>query len=264
MRTLFSEWDFALTDDRKKAILEIPFPETGNRPQKARSLLGVGVFYPDYSLEWVLRTDSSDYGVGGVLMQIKLVPGRPDEYQVIAVCSQKYSEQAMKWTTIEKEAYAIFFAVRKFSYYLIGKYFIIETDHNNLRWMEASTVAKVVHWRIYLQDFHFDVFHISGTKNTVADALSRPLFLEMLLSEDDMPVEDFERRLSQIACVHTLNMLHLQDDTRLSQPLLSGWLYSSLPMCPSVVILVYIRAYRYDYQTKDPTSTHHSLKLWWH
>jgi hypothetical protein len=170
LRTLFSEWDFALTDDRKKAILEILFPETGNRSQKARSLLGVGVsFTPVVSNDHDL--------VRKVLMQIKLVPGRPDEYQVIAVCSQKYSEQAMKWTTIEKEAYAIFFAVRKFSYYLIGKYFIIETDHNNLRWMEASIVAKVVRWRIYLQDFHFDVFHISGTKNTVADALSRPLFL---------------------------------------------------------------------------------------
>ena len=216
---------YELTEDRKKALLEIPFPELGNRQKKARSLLGVGVFfapfivnykdrvrhltdltkkdfnwnestwkhdyrqewelykkglqesctiyYPDYELEWILRTDASEFGVGAVLIQILIHPDGRKEEQVIAVCSKKFSEQATKWSTIEQEGYGIYYAVKRFAYYLIGKRFTIETDHNNLLWMEASEVPKIIRWRVYLQSFDFLIRHISGTKNTVADALSR-------------------------------------------------------------------------------------------
>jgi hypothetical protein len=225
-----------LTDDRKQAIMEIPFPATGNKCKKVRSLLGCGVmftpfvanyselvanltdmtkasfnwdettwkhnyrqqflnfkegllkacavFYPDYSLQWILRTDASEYGIGAVLIQVSVKSDGINELQPIAFYSKKFSEQALKWPTIEQEGYAIFAAVRRFSYYLIGKDFIIETDHNNLRWMEASEVAKIVRWRIYLQGFTFLIRHIKGTLNTVADALSRLLLLSHYLDKD--------------------------------------------------------------------------------
>jgi hypothetical protein len=87
--------------------------------------------------------------------------------------SHKFSIQAQHWATIEQEAFAIFYSVQKLSYYLLGKDFVIETDHNNLLWMEASTVPKIIRWRIYLQTYNFKIRHISGKKNLVADWLSR-------------------------------------------------------------------------------------------
>ena len=232
-----------LTDDRKKAILEIPFPENGNRCKKVRSLLGCGVmfaafvpmysnlvadltdmtkpsfdwdektwkknyrkqfedfkqglqkacavFYPNYELEWTLRTDASDYGVGAVLIQFATDEHGEKIAQPIAFFSKKFSVQAMVWPTIEKEGYAIYSAVKKFSYYLVGKHFTIETDHNNLRWMEASEVPKIVRWRIYLQSYSFDIQHIKGTANTVADALSRLLLLlQYEFEEHNDPSQD--------------------------------------------------------------------------
>ena len=219
-----------LTDDRKKAILDIPFPSSGNRAKKIRSLLGCGVmfvpfipnysdltknltdmtkpnfnwdqpetwkhdykqqfedyklglqkacaiFYPNYELPWILRTDASDYGAGAVLIQVDKEEGGKDLLQPIAFWSQKFSEQALKWPTIEKEGYAIYAAVKKFNYYLVGKHFVIETDHNNLRWMEASTVPKIMRWHIYLRAFNFEINHISGNQNTLADGLSRLLLM---------------------------------------------------------------------------------------
>ena len=244
---------FELTDDRKEALLKIPFPENGNRCKKIRSLLGLGVFfapfvqnysdlvkhltdmtkssfnweettwqhdyrqefenyksglqqscalfYPNYDLEWTLRTDASDYGVAGILFQtVEGTGSSPIQQQTIAICSKKLSEQALKWCTIEKEGFGIFYSVKKFSFYLRGKKFTIETDHNNLVWMEASEVAKIIRWRIYLQDFDFLIRHIPGKNNVVADCLSRLLYLSGFVDESD----DFDSDEVNFVTLHNI------------------------------------------------------------
>ena len=159
------------------------------------------LYYPDYALEWILRTDASDYGIGVVLLQVKLVDGTR-VYQPIAFWSKKFSAQALIWATIEKEGYAILAGVHRFAYYLVGKSFIIETDHNNLRWMEASEVPKIVRWRVYLQSFDFKIRHIKGSNNTVADALSR-LFL--LQHPDPSPPVHFSLEDHSLSCLDALD-----------------------------------------------------------
>jgi hypothetical protein len=138
------------------------------------------LFYPDYSLKWILRTDASMLGVGAVLLQVKILPDGSTQLQPIAFIAKKFSEQAAKWATIEQEAYGIFYAVQQLAYYLVGKDFIIETDHANLQWMEASIVPKIVRWRIFLQSFTYLIKHISGPKNWLADWLSREFKLQHL------------------------------------------------------------------------------------
>ena len=131
------------------------------------------LYYPDYSLDWILRTDASEIGVGAVLLQLKTLEDDTTQLQPIAFVSKKFSEQAQRWATIEQEAYGIYYAVKQLAYYLVGKEFVIETDHNNLVWMEASMVPKIMRWRIYLQSFNFEIRHIPGSKNWLADWLSR-------------------------------------------------------------------------------------------
>eukprot|EP00981_Chlorochromonas_danica_P007576 scaffold1801_cov193-Ochromonas_danica.AAC.3 len=135
----------------------------------------VALFYPDYALDWILRTDASLSGVGAVLLQVKPVTDdtTPAEYQPLGFASEKFSKQAQRWSTIEQEAYAIYFGVRHFAYYLHCKPFTLETDHNNLLWIEASVVPKVIRWRAYLQSFSMLLRHIPGKQNLVADWLSR-------------------------------------------------------------------------------------------
>jgi hypothetical protein len=145
------------------------FEQVKDSLQDATSL-----FFPDYNLEWILRTDASQHGVGAVLLQLYTPPDSTEvQYQPIAFASQKFSAQASNWSTIEQEAYGIYFGVKTFAYYLICKPFILETDHNNLLWIEASAVPKVIRWRVYLQSFSFTLRHIAGKKNLVADWLSR-------------------------------------------------------------------------------------------
>jgi hypothetical protein len=131
------------------------------------------LFYPDYDLDWILRTDASELGVGAVLLQRKIQEDTTEVLQPIAFVAKKFSDAAKKWSTIEQEAYGIFYAVRTLAYYLVGKQFIVETDHNNLLWMESSEVPKIVRWRIFLQSFNFKLRHIAGKLNDVADWFSR-------------------------------------------------------------------------------------------
>jgi len=141
---------------------------------KERLVSATSIFYPDYSLDWILRTDASLYGVGAMLLQVyRSSPDAEPQYQPIGFASQKFSPQAQNWSTIEQEAYGIYFAVKHFSYYLHCKQFILETDHNNLLWMEASAVPKIIRWRVYLQSFNFMLRHIRGKDNGWADLLSR-------------------------------------------------------------------------------------------
>ena len=128
----------------------------------------VTLHFPEYSLPWIIRSDSSDHAVGAVLFQ-EYSPS-PDIiiHEHIAFASHKYSRAAVNWDTFKQETYALYFAVTQFSYYLRGKEFVIETDHRNLIWMENSLVPIIIRWRVLLQSYTFQIRHIPGKDNTVA------------------------------------------------------------------------------------------------
>ena len=67
----------------------------------------------------------------------------------------------------------MYFGVSQFEFYLRGKPFLLETDHQNLLWMETSTEPIVIRWRVYLQGYIHMLKHLKGTENKFADWLSR-------------------------------------------------------------------------------------------
>lgn len=92
----------------------------------------VTLHFPDYSLPWTIRCDSSDHAAGAVLFQQHSPTPTTIVDQPIAFASIKYSGAAINWDTFKKEAFALYFGITKFGYYLRGKEFILETDHRNL------------------------------------------------------------------------------------------------------------------------------------
>jgi len=115
-----------------------------------------------------LYTDASLSGVGAMLAQVQSDVERP-----IMFLSKKFSDAAKKWSTIEQECFAIFWAITQLTPYLLGHHFYVATDHRNLVYINGSEIPKLVRWRLRLMQFNFTIVHIPGETNVVADVLSR-------------------------------------------------------------------------------------------
>ncbi|XP_062613758.1 uncharacterized protein LOC134275492 [Saccostrea cucullata] len=125
---------------------------------------------PDLNESFVLQTDASDRGVGAVLMQYEDGVKKP-----VAYASKKLSKCQVNYSTIEKECYAIIWAVQKFRRYLYGKEFLLETDHQPLVYLTKAKVsnARLMRWALLLQPYRFRIISIKGSENVGADCLSR-------------------------------------------------------------------------------------------
>ena len=137
---------------------------------KAALLHSLKIHFPDFIKKFILRTDASKVAMAGVLLQEDPDTG---ELQPVAFISSKLSETVKRWDAYKLEAYGIYYAVKQLSYFLHGKEFVIETDHQNLQWIEKSESPIVMRWRWFLQNFHILIKHIPCTKNILADYLSR-------------------------------------------------------------------------------------------
>ncbi|CAM4559362.1 unnamed protein product [Lepidochelys olivacea] len=131
---------------------------------------------PDFDKPFLVTTDASERGVGAVLMQ----KGPDQEFHPVVFLSKKLSERESNWSVTEKECYAIVYALEKLRPYVWGRRFHLQTDQAALKWLHTikETNKKLLRWSLALQDFDFDIQHISGASNKVADALSRESFPE--------------------------------------------------------------------------------------
>ena len=126
---------------------------------------------PDFSNPFILQTDASDRGVGAVLSQLD---DQGDDHP-IAYFSRKLLPREERYSTIEKECLAIKLAVQHFRVYLLGRPFVIQTDHRSLEWLDRlkENNSRLSRWSLALQPYQFQVRYRPGQSNSNADALSR-------------------------------------------------------------------------------------------
>jgi hypothetical protein len=125
----------------------------------------------DFSEQFILQTDACSVTLGAVLSQKRDGVRQPIEY-----ASRKLSAQERKASFIyELECLALLFATEKFRKYIEHQEFILETDNQALSWLlsHPRQLGKIGRWVAKISALTFQVRHIRGMQNNVADTLSR-------------------------------------------------------------------------------------------
>ena len=119
--------------------------------------------YPDFNQKFVIHTDASQTQLGAVISQ---------NNKPIAFYSRKLNPAQRRYTTTERELLAIVETLKEFKNILLGQQIEIWTDHKNLTYTKFNT-DRVMRWQLVIEEFGPELLYIKGSKNIVADALSR-------------------------------------------------------------------------------------------
>ena len=133
--------------------------------------------YPDPNHGYTLFMDASGIGWAGVLTQEFEDDKGKRKHHPICYVSGQFRGSQQNWAALTKEAYAIYMAVIKLSFYITDAEVTIKCDHLPLKkFLQKQTLnTKVNNWAVELEQFNLKLEWIQGVKNMLADSLSRLL-----------------------------------------------------------------------------------------
>ena len=163
----FSEIIYPLNKNTQFPISE----EANDAFIKLKNILSKATLMPILEgVPFTVETDASKFAIGATLNQ----KGKP-----VAFYSRTLHGSEMHHSAVEKEAYSIVEALRKWYYLLIGNEFTLITDQRSVAFMfdahHKSKIKneKILRWRIELSALSYNVVYRPGTENAAADTLSR-------------------------------------------------------------------------------------------
>jgi hypothetical protein len=117
---------------------------------------------------YLMCIDAYKEGLRGVLMK--------DE-RVVCYESRKLNENEINYVNHDLELDAIVHALKMWRHYLLGRRFILMTDHCGLRHLfdQPKLNARKSRWMALLSEFDFEIKYIKGKENRVVDDLSRSM-----------------------------------------------------------------------------------------
>ncbi|XP_011858923.1 PREDICTED: uncharacterized protein LOC105556439 [Vollenhovia emeryi] len=126
--------------------------------------------FPNEDGEFILDTDASNVGIGAVLSQ-----KQEEKERVIAYFSHVLNKAERNYCVTRRELLAIVEAIKFFRHYLLGRKFLIRTDHFSLKWLMSfrDLEGQLARWLERLQRFEFEIIYRKGCSHGNADGLSR-------------------------------------------------------------------------------------------
>ena len=147
--------------------MEIAFEKTKDDISRA-----VMLSHPDPSARLSVHSDASDTAIGGAVHQ-----SHGNTWKPLGFFSRKLSPTEARYSAYDRELLALYCTIKHFVHILEGRNFTCYVDHKPLTFAfdKKSEVASPRQARqlSYISQFTTDIRHIQGSKNIVADTLSR-------------------------------------------------------------------------------------------
>ncbi|GKE39171.1 putative CCCH-type zinc finger family protein [Tanacetum coccineum] len=178
---------------------------------------------PDFGKVFEVECGASKVGIDDVLSQ---------EGHLVAFFSEKLSDSRLNYTTYDVEFYAIILALGHWQHYLVHKEFILNSDHEALKYSNNQHKLSPRHakWVSFLQKFNFTLKYKAGTLNKVVDALSqRASYLSIMRAE----VQGFDvfKKLYLEDNYFGPIMQEVQKGQRYDYQIQDGFLFKGLLLC---------------------------------
>jgi hypothetical protein len=163
----------------------------------------------DYEKPFILKTDASAVGYGGVLCQVH----EEVEHPVHFFSGSFNPAQRRKWNHWHREAYAVISGIKRYEHYLRGKKFTVVTDNESLLTLIKPGTELTTHmidrWRLYLSSFEYDIYiydivHRPGRTLVIEDYLSRSVNFYSLdlkqvnLVDEQLKDEDIQKLIQRV------------------------------------------------------------------
>lgn len=163
--------------------------------------------YPNAEKPYILDTDASGFGIGGVLSQ-----QQEDGEHPICYFSRTLSKTERQYCVTRRELLAVVEAVKHFHHYLYGAEFLVRTDHGALNWIRRfkNPEGQLARWLEVLDTYNYQVQHRPGRVHANADGLSRricgsckfckklPDQANEMLEETEEPLDSREEKIRKI------------------------------------------------------------------
>ena len=165
-----------------------PKQEAGFLALKKAATTAPLLSYPDFTRPFILTADASAYAIGYVLSQMF-----DDGEHPIAYGSRLLKGPELRYPNTDREMLAPVEGVRHFRSMLYGRHFLIRTDNTALKYIAEGKPhnRRTMKWLQDLEEYSYEIEHVSASKLKHADALSRikwPGFsIEMTM--DQLPTE---------------------------------------------------------------------------
>ena len=130
---------------------------------------------------FILDTDASGESIGGVLSQVQ-----DGAERVICYGSRVCSPAEQNYDVTKRELLAIVHFLKTYRPYLLGRKFLLRTDHSALQWLRKTPlpIGQQARWLTVIEEFDFDLKHRPGSAHGNADAMSRrPQLLNAIQQE---------------------------------------------------------------------------------
>ena len=140
---------------------------------------------PDLNKTFKLYCDACEYGIGSALTQ----QDDKGDWRPCTYYSKHLSKTERRDSTSEKELLACVKSIEFNKQYLLGREFILVTDHKPLTWLmtHKNPSSRLARWIVRMEQYTLRIEYRKGSQHGNADALSR----WPLPDEDEDGADDF-------------------------------------------------------------------------